>query len=216
MPYSSDADLEERLLTRLDPLEFGAGWRDPPPFGDYDLNPHARPAERPILKPAAVLAPIIRRPEGYVLLLTERAAEMSNHAGQVAFPGGRIEESDDGPVGAALREAHEEIGLDPSFVRPVGALPPWETATGFTVAPIVAMVEPGFTLTLDPREVASVFEAPCADVFTGRSHARRSVAWRGSERTFWVIEHPERYIWGATAGMIRALYERLYSDELHP
>lgn len=211
MAYIDDSDLEDRLLTRLDPTEFGAGWNDPPPpFGDYDLNPHARPASKPILRPAAVLAPIIRRPGGYSILLTQRTNDMPTHAGQVAFPGGRIQAEDDGPVGAALREAQEEVGLDPRFVRPVGALPPYETVTGFTVAPIVALVEPGFTITPDPREVADVFELPARIAFDPTKHERHERDWRGAKRAFWVIPFEDRFIWGATAGMLKALHHRLY------
>lgn len=210
MAFLSDADFEARLRTRLDPLEFGAGWGDPPPTGDYDLNPHARPAERPILKPAAVLAPVVRRPEGYTFLLTQRTDDMPTHAGQIAFPGGRLQPEDDGPVGAALREAHEEVGLDPRFVQPVGALAPYETVTGFTVAPIVALVEPGFTLRPDPREVADVFEAPAAFLMNPANHERHEREWQGGTRAFYVMPYGGRFIWGATAGMIKALYHRLY------
>lgn len=210
MPFVSDADLEARLRSRLDPLEFGAGWGDPPPTGDYDLNPHARPATRPILKPAAVLAAVVRRPQGFTFLLTRRTDDMPTHAGQIAFPGGRLQADDDGPVGAALREAYEEVGLDPRFVQPVGAIEPYETVTGFTVAPIVALVEPGFTLRPDPREVADVFEAPAAFLLDPRNHERHEREWQGGSRAFYVIPYQGRSIWGATAGMIRSLYRRLY------
>lgn len=210
MAYIDDADLDARLRTRLDPLEFGLGWGDPPPFGDYDLNPHFRPADRPILKRAAVLAPIVRRPEGYTMLLTQRTADMPTHAGQIAFPGGRIQAEDDGPVGAALRETFEEVGVEPRFVTPLGALSPYETVTGYAVAPIVAYVDPGFTLRPDPREVADIFETPLSFLMNPANHERHERDWQGQKRAYYVMPFENRFIWGATAGMIKRLYERLY------
>lgn len=210
MSYIDDADLDARLRARLDPLEFGAGWGDPPPFGDYDLNPHFRPAERPVLKRAAVLAPIVRRPEGFTMLLTQRTADMPTHAGQIAFPGGRIQAEDDGPVGAALRETFEEVGVAPDYVTPLGAIAPYETVTGFSVAPIVGYVEPGFTLRPDPREVADVFEAPMSFLMNPANHERHTRDWQGQSRAYYVMPFENRFIWGATAGMIKRLYERLY------
>lgn len=212
MAYRGDHDLEARLRARLDPLEFGPGWGDPPPFGDYDLNPHWRPRERPILKPAAVLVAIIQRSAGATVLLTQRAQSMPTHAGQVAFPGGRIGAGDDGPVGAALREAYEEVGLAASFVEPIGAMPPYETVSGYTVAPIVALVRPGFSLTPDPREVEEIFEAPCAFLFDPANHQRHERPWQDGARAYYVMPFEDRFIWGATAGMLKALYHRLYDE----
>jgi len=210
MAYIDDADLDARLRSRLDPLDFAAGWADPPPFSDFDLVPEARPATRGPLKPAAVLAPIVRRPEGFTLLLTQRTADMPTHAGQIAFPGGRIQADDDGPVAAALRETHEEVGVEPRFITPLGAIPAYETVTGYRVAPIVGYVDPGFTLRPDPREVADVFEAPLAFLMNPANHERRETEWQGGRRAFFVMPFENRFIWGATAGMIKRLYERLY------
>jgi 8-oxo-dGTP pyrophosphatase MutT (NUDIX family) len=210
MSHAGDDDLEERLRARLDPLEFSEDWSSRPPRGDFDLNPQFRPAAPRALNRAAVLAGIVRRPEGYTLLLTQRTNDMPTHAGQVAFPGGRLQEGDAGPVAAALREAEEEIGLAPRFVHPIGAFDAYETVTGFCIAPIVALVEPGFTLRADPREVADIFEAPLSFLFDPRNHERHEREWGGGTRAYYVMPFQNRFIWGATAGMIRALYRRLY------
>ncbi len=201
-------DLELLLRRRLWPLGADA-LNARPPRSDYDLAGSARPADRP-LKPAAVLAPLIRRPDGWTMLLTQRAAEMPTHAGQVAFPGGRVQAEDADPVATALRETEEEVGLTRNFVTPVGALDAYETVTGYHVTPIVAVVEPGFTLRLDPREVADVFEAPLAFLMDPANHERHERDWQGQRRAFYVMPWQNRFIWGATAGMIKALYDRLY------
>jgi len=199
-------DLEARLKTRLDPLDrIAAGLAR----SDRDLNPDWPDAEI-ALRPAAVLAPIVRRPEGWTLLFTERAADLPKHAGQISFPGGRLEPSDTGPVDAALRETEEEIGLARRFITPIGGFEPYETGTGFRIVPIVAFVEPGFTLSPDPREVASVFEAPFAFFMDAANHERREGEWRGRKGAYYAMPYGDRFIWGATAGMIRVLYERLY------
>lgn len=210
MGYRGDADLEDRLRRRLLPLAGEAGSARPG-FSDFDLNPEFRPAapDRP-LTPAAVLTAIVRRPEGYTVLLTQRSAEMPTHAGQIAFPGGRIQAGDNGPLAAALREAEEEVGLDPRLVIPLGAADPYETVTGFHVTPIIALVEPGFSLRLDPREVADVFETPAQFLFNPANHQRQEREWKGLRRAYFAMPYEGRYIWGATAGMIRGLTERLY------
>lgn len=209
MSYTTDADFLDRLLTRLDPLEAADGHARAPARSDYDLNPLFRPDGERILKPAAVLAPIVQRPEGLRLLLTQRTADMPTHAGQVAFPGGRLKVGEDA-VTAALRETEEETGIARRFVAPVGVFDAYETVTGFAVSPVVALVDPAFTLAPDPREVALVFEAPVSFLFDPRNHERHSRPWQGSERHFYVMPYQEHMIWGATAGMIRALYLRLY------
>jgi len=200
-------DLEERLAERLDPL--GALAQDAL-RGDFDLNPDQRPTELRTLTPAAVLAPIVRRPEGWTLLLTQRTETMPTHAGQVAFPGGRVQPEDTGPVDTALRETEEETGVTRRLFRPIGGIDAWETGTGYRITPIVAYIEPGFTLRPDPREVAAVFETPLEFLFNPANHERREGEWRGQKRTYYAMPHNGRFIWGATAGMIRALYERLY------
>lgn len=200
-------DLEARLATKLDPLDALARGAE---RGDFDLNPENRPEEIRTLTPAAVLAPIVRRPEGWTMLLTQRTETMPTHAGQVAFPGGRIAQGE-GAVAAALREAEEETGVARTLFRPLGGFGSWETGTGYRITPVVAFIEPGFTLAPDPREVAAVFETPLTFLFDPKNHETRQGEWRGQVRTFYAMTHGGRYIWGATAGMIRALYERLYT-----
>lgn len=179
---------------------------------DYDLAPDARPAvpEAPP-RPAAVLVPLVAREPGLTVLLTQRSAHLPSHAGQIAFPGGKIEPDDAGALGAALREAHEEIGLDPVFVDPLGYVEPYETGTGFLVTPVVAAVRTGFTLMPDPREVDAIFEVPLDFLLNEGNHLIEARLWQGQERRYYAIPHQERYIWGATAGIIRALHRRLHA-----
>lgn len=198
-------DLEQRLRGRLTPLD---RLHEITPRGDRDLNPDWPKPEK--LKDAAVLAPIVRRPEGWTMLFTERAADLPHHAGQVSFPGGRVEEADAGPLAAALRETEEEIGLNRAFVSPIGGGDAYSTGTGFRIVPIVAFVDPGFSLLVDPREVADVFEAPLAFLMNPANHERREGVWRGRRGAYYAMPYEGRFIWGATAGMIRALYERLF------
>ena len=177
--------------------------------GDDDLDGCAAsfPAD---LQAAAVLVPVVA---GSVLsvILTERTEHLSSHAGQIAFPGGRIESHDATPLEAALREAHEEIALDPALVEPLGYLEPYRTGTGFIISPAVALVRPGFKLTPNPAEVADVFEVPLAFLMSEANHRIDSRIWRGAERRFYAMPYGERYIWGATAGIIRTLYRRLFT-----
>jgi 8-oxo-dGTP pyrophosphatase MutT (NUDIX family) len=206
MKPSRDAvsdDLTLRLRTRLKETR---GLRS-----DYDLSPHLRPSSPQPLKPAAVLVPIVQRPQGLTLLLTRRADHLAAHGGQVGFPGGRIEDADASPVEAALREAEEEIGLKRDFVEVIGGLDPYETGTGFRVLPVVALVREGFSLAIDAREVAEVFEVPLAFLMEPRNHQRHNMVWRGKEREFYAMPYDQHYIWGATAGMIVDLYRKLYS-----
>ena len=164
-------------------------------------------------RPAAVLVPLVERP-ALTVLLTQRATQLRNHAGQIAFPGGRIEDSDGSPQAAALREAHEEIGLEPQFIQVVGYLPDHVVMSGFRVTPVVAFVRPGFALKLDPSEVEDAFEVPLDHVFDPANHRlrlRRS-GFTGEDVQFKDIPFGERNIWGATAGMRLTLY-RLCTDE---
>ena len=179
--------------------------------GDHDLNdPGMRPS--PPLIPAAVLVPLVEREEGYTVLLTERAADLSKHAGQISFPGGRIEDDDETPKHAALREAEEEIGLTTDFVDIVGSLDIYEVRTGFEVFPVVGLVQTGFDLRLDRNEVADVFEVPLSFVLDPANHERRSREFYGRLRHFYVLPFEDRYIWGATAGMLINLYEVLTGE----
>lgn len=158
---------------------------------------------------AAVLFPIVQRAGGQTVLLTQRTAHLRDHAGQISFPGGRVETDDPSPVHTALRETEEEIGLARDHVEILGFLPEFYTGTGFRVTPVVALVIPPFELAPDPFEVAEVFEVPLAFLLDPTNHQRHSVHYRGVLRHFFAMPYGEYFIWGATAGMIRSLSERL-------
>jgi 8-oxo-dGTP pyrophosphatase MutT (NUDIX family) len=164
--------------------------------------------EQPV-RPAAVLIPVIDRPEPTVLL-TQRSPNLSSHAGQIAFPGGKIDAIDSSPLDAALREAEEEVGLSREFVEPVGYLDLYGTAFGFRILPTVAKVRPGFELTINHFEVDDAFEVPLSFLMNPTNHQVHSKEFRGMERFYYAMPFAERYIWGATAGILRVLYERIY------
>jgi len=198
-------DLLDRLRTRLDPLDALASAAS---RSDFDLDPElARAAGA--LSPAAVLAAIVTRPEGWTMLFTERALDLPSHPGQVSFPGGR-QQNGETPVEAALREAEEELGVPRAQFTALGGWEAYETGTGYRIVPVAAFIEPGFTLSPDPREVAGVFETPLSFLMNPANHEIRTAFWQGRERTYYAMPHDGKFIWGATAGMIRALYERLY------
>jgi 8-oxo-dGTP pyrophosphatase MutT (NUDIX family) len=181
-----------------------------PKTGDFALNGLAPAAVVSAARPAAVLAPIVARPEGLTVLLTLRATHLRAHSGQVAFPGGKID-LEETPEAAALREAREEIGLENRFIEPLGWLDPYLTGTGFRIAPLVALVDPSFTLVINKHEVDEVFEAPFAFLMDPSNHRLDQREWRGEMRKFYAMPHEGRYIWGATAGMLRNLYEKLFA-----
>lgn len=158
---------------------------------------------------AAVLVPLIERPAGWYVVLTLRAADLTDHAGQISFPGGRIEPEDPDAIHAALREAEEEIGLPMNHVEAVGRLDTWLTGTGFEITPIVGFVRPPECFAPDPVEVAEVFEVPLDFILDPKNHERRSRELRGTMRSFYVLPYPHRNIWGATAGMLVNLAEVL-------
>jgi 8-oxo-dGTP pyrophosphatase MutT (NUDIX family) len=179
---------------------------------DFDLNPGAEaelgPPDEPI--PAAVLVPVIAR-DPLSLLLTQRTGGLAAHAGQIAFPGGKVDPRDRGALGAALREAEEEIGLEPALVEPLGCLDIYRTVTGFAITPVVALVQPGFTLSLNQREVAEAFEVPLPFLMDGANHQKHSRVYRGHARQYYAMPYGERYIWGATAGILKNMHERLFA-----
>jgi 8-oxo-dGTP pyrophosphatase MutT (NUDIX family) len=164
--------------------------------------------EQPV-RPAAVLIPVVDHPQPTVLL-TQRALHLNNHAGQISFPGGKIDATDASPLDAALREAEEEIGLTREFVEPVGYLDLYGTAFGFRILPTVARVKPGFKLKLNASEVDDAFEVPLAFLMNPENHQIHNKEFRGMERSYYAMPFAERYIWGATAGILRVLYERIY------
>lgn len=164
-------------------------------------------------RPAAVLMPIIIRDGGPTLLFTQRTADLTDHAGQISFPGGRTELSDVSPVDTALRETEEEIGLPRSQVEVIGSLPDYFTGTGYRVTPVVGLVRPPFEVVPDPREVAEIFEVPMAYLMDGVNHQRRSITLTNDlgRRTFYTMPYQRFFIWGATAGMLRNLFHFLRS-----
>lgn len=175
--------------------------------GDQDFGRDGT-EPRKLLVPAAVLVPIIPAPEPR-LLLTTRTSHLRTHAGQVAFPGGRIDAADDGPIMAALREAEEEVGLPPASVRILGLSDPYQTGTGYEVRPVVGVLPEFLDLRLNPDEVADTFEVPLAYALDPANHLLREAEWKGRMRRFYVIEWEGRTIWGATAGMLVNLSGRL-------
>jgi 8-oxo-dGTP pyrophosphatase MutT (NUDIX family) len=176
--------------------------------GDHMLTPGAEPPSHP-LTPAAVLVGLVERPQGPTVLLTQRTAHLTDHAGQISFPGGRIEQSDPDALFAALREAEEEVGLPPSHVEPIGRLDTYVTGTGFEITPIVGLVRVPYPLNPDPFEVAEVFEVPLGFILDSANHQRHSREWKGMTRHFFVLPYENRYIWGATAAMLVNLAEVL-------
>jgi 8-oxo-dGTP pyrophosphatase MutT (NUDIX family) len=166
-------------------------------------------ADRPF-RAAAVLIPVIAR-EAPTFLLTQRSSDLTSHSGQIAFPGGGIDEGDRDPAAAAARETEEEIGLGREFVSTLGYLDPYLSGTGFRIVPVVGLVTPGFTLALNPREVTDTFEVPLDFLMSPDNHACHSGEWKGVMRSYYAMPYGERYIWGVTAGIIRRLYERLYT-----
>lgn len=214
------------MLAALDPHAFARQAssklrREPPgllepqsnPKGDHELEFDGTP---PVLaslpKPAAVLVPVVLREDEPTVLFTQRASNLRAHSGQIAFPGGRMDEDDETPLVTALREAEEEIGLERGFVRPVGYLDAYLSSSGYLVMPVVAVVEPRFTLSLNPTEVADAFEVPLGFLLDPNNHEIHAREWKGRIRQYYAIPFRERYIWGVTAGILRNLYVRLYES----
>jgi len=208
----SSAEFFDRARARLR-FDVPAGLVDStiiPKSGDHgtDRMLEIVAREQPV-RPAAVLIPVVDHPEPTVLL-TQRAAHLNEHAGQISFPGGKIDATDASPLDAALREAEEEIGLKRDFIDPVGYLDLYATGFGFRILPTVARVRPGFTLTINHSEVDDAFEVPLSFLMNPANHQIHSKEFRGMERFYYAMPFAERYIWGATAGILRVLYERIY------
>jgi len=208
----SAAEFYDRVRARLN-FDVPQGLVDPniiPESGDpgTDKMLEIIAREQPV-RPAAVLIPVVDHKEPTVLL-TQRSPNLSEHAGQIAFPGGKIDATDASPCDAALREAWEEVGLDGSFIDPIGYLGVYGTGFGFRILPTVARVKPGFKLTINHSEVVDAFEVPLSFLMNPANHQIHSKEFRGMERSYYAMPYAERYIWGATAGILRVLYERIY------
>lgn len=181
-----------------------------PPLWSPEMNPEPRFNQREVTE-AAVLVPIVLHADGPQVLLTQRTAHLSDHAGQVSFPGGRSEPEDGSAVETALREAYEEVGLHRRHVDVMGTLPDYLTGTGYLVTPVVALVHGPFELQADPHEVAEIFQVPLAFLMDGNNHQRRrfTMPGEGRERMFYTMPYQDYFIWGATAGMLRNLFHFL-------
>ena len=206
--------LRQRLIEHLEPA---ARWTPDraPVHSDFDLNPGAdRPAR--ILRPAAVLIPVIAGPEGATVLMTRRSDSLASHTGQIAFPGGRLDPGET-VADAALREAFEEVAMDPALVEVLGIGDAYETGTGFLVTPVVGWLTATPATTPSLEEVAEVFEVPWDFLMDIANHRQEAWDREGQPRRwYWAMPFGERYIWGVTAGIIRALHARLYDDEAAP
>nr|VFK28038.1 MAG: 8-oxo-dGTP pyrophosphatase MutT, NUDIX family [Candidatus Kentron sp. MB]VFK29348.1 MAG: 8-oxo-dGTP pyrophosphatase MutT, NUDIX family [Candidatus Kentron sp. MB]VFK74758.1 MAG: 8-oxo-dGTP pyrophosphatase MutT, NUDIX family [Candidatus Kentron sp. MB] len=204
--------LRERIIQcvrRHDDVPTKADIQPRPTIGDFDLTSPPKPIPDRPLTPAAVLVPIVEHPHDLSILLTKRTSHLYHHPGQISFPGGRAEETDNGPVATALRETREEIGLDPALVRVIGFLDTYETTTAYLVTPVVGLVTPGFRLQPDPFEVERVFEMPVSFLMDPGNHEIQSRTIKGTQHGFYVIEYQGDSIWGATAGMLINLYRRI-------
>ncbi len=205
--YSAREFRERALHQHGGPLD--TAWRD---HGDHALNPQLMQIAQELkLKDAAVLVPVIDDGDEAKIILTQRTATLRTHSGQIAFPGGAVDPEDGSPEQAALREAQEEIGLDPRFVEPLARLPNYYATTGFRITPILAVVQRGFDLRLNPEEVDDAFEVPLSFLMNEANHQRGSRDFNGAERHFYLMPYENRNIWGITAGILRTLYERLYA-----
>ena len=207
----SSAEFFDRSRARLR-FDVPPGLIDPniiPKSGDHgtDRMLEIIAREQPV-RPAAVLIPVVDHPQPTVLL-TQRSAHLNDHAGQIAFPGGKIDATDASPLDAALREAEEEVGLKREFVEPIGYLDLYATGFGFRILPTVARVKPGFKLSINRGEVDDAFEVPLAFLMDPANHQLHTKEFRGMERLYYAMPFAERYIWGATAGILRVLYERI-------
>jgi 8-oxo-dGTP pyrophosphatase MutT (NUDIX family) len=194
--------LRSKLLREAPPLPLK------PARSDYDFDPANRPPQSAQLTPAAVLLPIVMRSEPTVLF-TERSARLAQHAGQVSFPGGRAEPTDESLIRTALRETQEETGIDASFISVAGFLEAYETGTGFAILPVVGLLKEGFALVPNTDEVAEIFEVPLAFLLDPANRQKDQAEWKGRLRHFYAFRYNGHYIWGATAAMLVNFAERM-------
>jgi 8-oxo-dGTP pyrophosphatase MutT (NUDIX family) len=196
-------EIVQRVRERSTRLASGLPVTPLPVGSDFSLNGVVPVPEK--YRQASVLVPIVNRAPEITILLTQRTEDMPSHAGQVAFPGGRRQENDADAVATALRETEEEVGLDRKFIEVIGSYDHYRTGTGFEITPVVGIVTPGFTTRADPREVADVFEVPLDHFLDEANHRIDSRSWQGRDRRFYAMPYGQRYIWGATAGMLKNL-----------
>ncbi len=176
---------------------------------DFDLNPGLQLPPGRVLRPAGVLIAVRTGPSGAELILTKRSSRLKHHPGQIAFPGGKVDPCDDGPIGAALRESWEEVGLPQDRVTVLGTLPQHETVTGFLVTPVLGVVLGDFTPVPEAGEVEEVFTVPLAYVTAPANFCIERRRWRGEWRRYYAVPYGPYYIWGATARILRGLADRL-------
>lgn len=177
--------------------------------GDHMLDLQ-RPPPPKTLKPAAVLILVVQHNTGATVLLTQRTATLSAHAGQIAFPGGRVDATDAFSPLTALREAREEIGLLSDSVQLLGSMHPYATGSGYEITPVVGVVQPPLSLSANPDEVSDIFEVPLDFLMTGDNYQKLELDWKGTRRQTYAIPYKTHYIWGVTAGILKTLYESLY------
>ncbi|TCM58455.1 NUDIX domain-containing protein [Rhizobium sp. PP-F2F-G48] len=205
--FSAAAFRSRATAQRGGPIDLA--WRD---HADILLNPDVVPyIETLSLRDAAVLVPVVDDGADAGVIFTERTTTLRKHSGQIAFPGGSVDPEDRSVEDAALRETEEEIGLDRAFIEPVARLPHYMALSGFRITPVLAIVRPGFTLSLNPDEVAGSFVVPLSFLMNPDNHAVDSGHWKGAERHYYSMPYEGHRIWGITAGIVRMLYERLYA-----
>ncbi|WP_419829507.1 CoA pyrophosphatase [Methylobacterium sp.] len=207
------AEFLARAASHLSPDPPGPDDPTSNPRGDHSLDPDGSAViPPPPHRRAAVLVPVVFRTDGLRLVLTQRAANLRDHSGQVALPGGKIDPADPGPADAALREAHEEIGLAPDSVRLLGYLDPYLSGTGFLVTPVIGVVPADAAFTPNPSEVADVFEVPMPVLMDRDRYVLQARVWQGRTRRYYALTFEDRLIWGVTAGILNNLRERLYPE----
>lgn len=194
------SDLKRRLAAAIA--------RQTPTTSDFDLNGAVSLPEGRRLRAAGVLVPIIDGPVPR-LVLTKRSSALKHHPGQIAFPGGKVDDTDDGVIAAALREASEEVGLAPDMVDILGTLPPHETVTAFTATPVIGLVDPAFRPVAEEGEVAEVFTVPLSHILDRGNYVIEGRIWQGQVRRYFAVPYGPYYIWGATARMLRGLADRM-------
>ncbi|MFC6198634.1 NUDIX hydrolase [Ponticaulis profundi] len=208
MSWDGPDDFLDRLQKKLIPT---FGDMDAPVGGDLHLLDEGQDQK---LRDAGVLIGVVDRGENDLnVILTQRPNSMPTHPGQVALPGGKVDPTDQGPVHAALREAKEEVGVEPTSVDLQGRADIYVTGTGFRITPVIGILPPDFIAIPDPHEVDDVFETPLSFLMNPDNHIRKTTNWKGIERSYLEMPHNGRYIWGVTAGVLRALYERLYRED---